>query len=736
MADVEPGDLREVKSFCRICTGLCGTIVTLDRDDRIVATRGDKDDPQTLGFVCSKGSNAPDFHNSADRLLHPLKRMPDGSFQKIALQDALAEIGDKLAEIYERDGPEAIASFRGSGGFFYAVTLNLLTDWLAALGSGKNYSTLTIDQSAKTIVMSRLGYWAAGKHRVQFSDVAFLIGANPLVSITQLDCRNPVKRLKEHKARGMKLIVMDPRHTETARHADLFVQPLPGQDGPIVAAVLRTILEEGWYDKAFCDEHVADLDLLRAAVAPFDAVSVAHRADIPVEQIRQIAEMFARDNKKGIASSGTGPDMGPHSNVTEHLIECLNVVCGRYTREGEEITNAGFLFPTGSLPAQVVRLPRTWDMGPRNRINGYGPVCGEMQTSAMADDILQPGPGQVKFLFNLGGNPATCVPDQRKMVQALRSLELFVSIEPFMTPTAHLSHYILPPRMFYERADLPMHIFEQVLYPRPYTRYTPSLTNPPAGSDVCTEFDVFWHLAKRLGKTIHFHGIPLDMEQMPTEDEMLAIVAHKALAPWDEIKQETLGCFRDPGTVALACDPKTADRFTTMPDDVQEELKALLDDVPTFGAFKSNGRTFGFLMSSRRQRHRFNSIGFKITELQRAMPSNLGYMNPEDMETIGIRDGDWIQIESDTGAIQVVAQSDASVRKAVISVCHGFGGLPDEDTYFDGGVSTNQLISTDRDLQTINGTPRMSGIPVDITLSNGPAEANCRADKRQPVVVA
>jgi anaerobic selenocysteine-containing dehydrogenase len=303
----------------------------------------------------------------------------------------------------------------------------------------------------------------------------------------------------------------------------------------------------------------------------------------------------------------------------------------------------------------------------------------------------------------------------------MRSLELLVSVEPFMTPSAELSHYILPPRMLYERADLPMHIFEQILYPRPYTRYTPQLTEAPAGSDVCNEYDVLWHLARRLGKTIHFHGVPLDMETMPTDDEMLSIVARKALVPWEQIKSEPLGCFADPRTVALPLDPATACKFTTMPDDVLREVDDLLADVSEPGAVQSNGQSFRFLLSSRRQRHRFNSVGFKITELRRAMPHNDGHMNPDDMAELDLSTGDWIDISSDNGAITVLVQEDASVRRGVVSISHGFGGLPDEDDFLADGVSPNLLISTDRHLQTINGTPRMSGVPVNVRRSNGPA---------------
>jgi hypothetical protein len=208
---------------------------------------------------------------------------------------------------------------------------------------------------------------------------------------------------------------------------------------------------------------------------------------------------------------------------------------------------------------------------------------------------------------------------------------------------------------------------------------------------------------------------------------MLAIVARKALLPWETIKAEPLGCFHDPSTVALPRDPATAAQFTTMPDDVRQEVAELLADAPVSGAFRSNGQSFSFLTSSRRQRHRFNSIGFKISKLQRAMPYNCAYLNPVDMEAVGIAEGDWVEITSDHGTITVLAQEDGAMRRGVVSICHGFGGLPDEDDFLVDGVSPNQLISTDRDLQTINGQPRMSGIPVNVRRAKGPARASAVA---------
>src|SRR3546814_6043199 len=165
-------------------------------------------------------------------------------------------------------------------------------------------------------------------------------------------------------------------------------------------------------------------------------------------------------------------------------------------------------------------------------------------------------------MINHGCNPAVTVPDQRKIVEALRSLELLVSIDPFMTPTARLSHYILPPKLSYERADLPIFIFEPYLFPKPYTRYTPALVPPPEEAEVCDVHYVFWSLAKRLGTSLAFMGTPLVMDRQPSADEMPAVVAGGAPLHLDVLRNQPLGTFFDPGPqTALLHDPPTAGHF-------------------------------------------------------------------------------------------------------------------------------------------------------------------------------
>lgn len=707
---VMPLGENERRTFCRICTGHCGLIVTLDDSGKPIAARGDRDDPHSIGYICSKGVTAPQAHSDGARLLHPLKRQPDGSFAPISLARALDEIAERLGAILAEHGPDAIAAFRGTGGFFTTLGLSLLNGWLAALGSHKIYTTLTIDQSAKVVAAYRLGIWPPGRQTFQTSDVAMMIGGNPMVSMAQLDTRNPARRLADAKARGLKLIVIDPRKTETARFADLFIQPLPGNDAAIVAALIRIVLANRWHDMDFCRTHVADLDALRTAVDAFTAERVASHADIPVEQLHACARMFAVEGRRGCASTGTGVDMGPHSNLAEHLVESLNVICGRYIREGEKIPNPGLLMGRGPKPAQVLNLARPWETGVRSHSGDYGLIAGELVTGKLADDISTAGPGQVRFLLNHGGNPASSVPDQRKMVKALRSLDLLVSIDPVMSTTARLSHYILPPLLQFERADLPIYLFESGIFPtHPYTRYTPALSAPPEGSDLCQEWRVLWDLAARLGKQIPHGAGLLDMNNPPSEETLFDQVLGQSPVRLADIKDLPFGYFHPEEQLALAADPATAGRFTTMPADVQGEITALKRDSAS-----PPSSDFKFLLSTRRDRHRMNSIGSTLPGLRKRTPYNAANINPIDLAQLGVSSGDCVEVRSAHGAIAVVADADESVRPGVVSISHGFGPLPGEKSFLDLGASINELTTTDSGLQTINAMPRMTAIPVAV----------------------
>ncbi|HQR04129.1 MAG: molybdopterin-dependent oxidoreductase [Proteobacteria bacterium] len=706
---------REVRSFCRLCMSHCGVVLTVNEADRLVAVRGDRDDTQNLGYACFKGLQAPQTHDSPHRLLHPLKRQPDGSFVRIDLEQALDEVAEKVSAIVARDGAEAVAGYRGSQGVINSAASIMLPAWLRALGSPKFFTSATIDQTAKGIAIGRIGLWPPGRVPFAQADVFMVVGGNPLLSIAGngIDIRNPSKRLRDARARGMKVIVIDPRETETARHADLFLQPRPGEDVAVIGGILKIILDEGWEDKTFCARHASQVEALGAALAFCTPEYVRARADVAPEQLRAAARLFAVECRRGPVSSGTGANMGPHSNLVEHLIECINVVCGRFLREGERIPNPGVLMPRWPRHAQVIPAPRWWDHGYKSRIGDYGLLDGEMMTGILPDEILEPGPGRVRALFNHGGSIASSVPGQRRVVAALKDLELLVSIEPFMTATAQLSHYIFPPRMQYERADLPMFVYENFIYPEPFTRYAEPVAAVPADSELVDDWYVFWSIAERMGTRIEYDGVPLATR--PTTEGLLEIVARRSPASLAEIRSHPLG-MAFPGLEAYALPPQPGHtgRFTLLPDDVAGELRAYAAEPVDHCDILADGSRASHRLIVRRTRDMYNSAGQFVPSIRARHPYNPASLHPDDLAALGVVAGERIEIRGNHGRLIAVAAADDTLRRGVVSISHAFGGLPDDEKTVSAGVNSNLLTSIEAGRQTINAMPRMTAVPVNI----------------------
>ncbi|MET0988191.1 MAG: molybdopterin-dependent oxidoreductase [Steroidobacteraceae bacterium] len=703
---------REVTSVCRICVGNCGVRVTLD-DGRITGIRGDKDHVLSRGYVCIKGINAHLASGSEQRILRPLKRQADGSFAPIALDQALDEIAAQLSAIAAEDGAPSVALFKGTQAYLNVALAPMLTDWMAAIGSPSFFTTMTIDQSAKYVTMQRLGMWAAPRQHFFDADVVLIAGANPLVSLSVMGLIgfNMTKQFRDAKARGLKLIVIDPRMSETAKLADIHLQVRAGEDPALLAGILREILAHDWHDADFCRRHVAQLDALRAAIEPFTLSYVAARAGVPATQITAAARMFAAEARKGCASSGTGSNMVAHSNLAEHLLQCLNVICGRYQQAGEVLRNPGVLSQQAAT-AEVIPPLREWEKGPKGRVRGLGSVFGEMMSATLPEEILTPGHGRIRALLVDGGNPAVAMPDQRKTVAALKALDLLVAIEPFMTATARLAHYILPPRLMYERDDLMMGpSYEPVFMPVPFQQFIPAIVEPPADSEVIEEWRIYWELARRMGKQIVFAGQPLNMQVPPTTQDLFRLLLAQAPMTLDELKASPDGIEADipPVVVQEGRDDPTL-RFQVLPTDVAEELAAVLREQP-----QRVDAAFPFRLISRRMRETLNSFGTQWAAVQLGHSFNPAYLHPSDLTEYGLQPGDKIEICSDHDGICGVVREDDGLRPGTISMTHCWGDLPDSPSRYDRvGSCTARLVSLDRDLETINAMPRMSAIPVKI----------------------
>jgi len=534
-------DVTTHKSFCRFCHASCAIEVDVV-DGRVAKVRGDRDNPMFRGYTCIKGRELPAQHNHPDRLRSSLRRKGD-TFEEISSEQALDEIADKLRAIIDEHGPRAVALYGGTGAFQCATGLNVAKAWMKGLGSPSFYSSVTIDQPAKVIISTQIGMWQGGVQSFESADVVMMIGNNPLVSSFApqgtIPAFSAADKLRTAKRRGLRLICIDPRKTELAKQADLHLQPIPGEDPTLLAGMLRIILTEDLIDHEFCERFVEGLDDLRQAVLPFDLERVSKQVGVPKEEIEAAARMFA-EGPRGIAGTGTGPSMAPHSTLMEHLVACLNVVCGRFNREGDRIINPGVLSPRQEYKAQVTPasvLQKIFRAGDAPRVRGIAAILGEQPTSSIPDEILTEGEGQIRALISIGGNPVVAFPDQLKTLEAFSKLELNVTHDVHMGATARLCDYVVASTLSLERADVPTTI--DPWFEAPYTQYTPAIVEP--GCDVISEWEFVYGLAQRLGTPIKLAGGTLDLEVKPSSDEVLDLLYARSRVPLSEVRMHDGG---------------------------------------------------------------------------------------------------------------------------------------------------------------------------------------------------
>jgi len=542
-----------------------------------------------------------------------------------------------------------------------------------------------------------------------------LFGTNPLVSHLTVGLMgpDPTRRMKQAKASGVKVICVDPRFTETARFADHFLQPLPGHDAAIAAAIINIILEEGWENQEFCRQYVRDEGIadLKSAVSAFPAESVEQWAGLKSGDIRQAAAMFARDHKRGGAFAATGPSMAPFSNLTQHLVETLNVICGRYRQAGDSVPPCP-LSPRNPIRAEVVAPPRSFDRVPPSRIRGVSLLGTERPTATLAEEILTPGEGQIRALIADGGNAANCIPGQNQIVKALKSLDLMVTIDPCMTVTAQLADFVIAPLMMYERCDIPLFYSGVNLYQDSWSQFTRAVLDPPAGSELIENWQFYWEIAKRLNLTIRYaNSVDLDMETAPESEDLLRIRLANSPVSLDELATYPSGkIFEMPNGTVAPGRPEANARFDVMPAEIMKRCGELRDhEVAGYG---SKNDAFPYLLASRRLRHAFNSTCTNLSGTLRRTPYNPLAMNPGDMSREGLRDGESVRVMSRHGEVETKVQADATLRPGVVTLPHGWGALPGSA---DGpGCSVNALIDCAVDYEPDNAMPRMSALPVRV----------------------
>ncbi len=715
---------KTVKTYCRFCHAYCPMEATVE-DNRLIALVPDTSNEIYGGYTCVKGRQMIDQIDHPTRLQQSQKKQPDGSFSAIGTEAAMDEIAVQLQTLLDTYGPRSIASYNGTYSYQNSAAHDVARAFHSAIDSPSYYTSVTIDQPAKVAIgPTRMGWWNGGSHMWNDSDVAMIIGNNTLVSHFSIPggipAFSPHNALRDGKKRGIKVICIDPRVTEVASRADLHLQVRPGQDAAILAAIIAVILAEELHDKDFCFDNVDGLDELTAQTRRFTPEAVSAAAGIPANQIIEAARMFAA-GPRGTAVTGTGPEMGPHPNLLQHLVQALNAICGRHYREGERLPNPGVLTPTGPRNAEATGPQPQWlTDGVKSRVSEdicetvvlspYGPLK-EMPTTVISDEMLLEGEGQIKALICVGGNPLLAWPDQEKTHAALAGLELLVCIDIKMAATAEMADYVLAPKMCLEREDVTL--LTDIWHDKPYSQYTKAVVE--ADGDKIEEWEFFWAMGKRMGLNMSMANGPINMQEKPKKFDLLATITHGSRVPLQEIYNTDGGKIFDiPDVILGAPDPTTRGRLQLFPPGLEQELDASHTDMKS-----SSTKQYPLLLISRRMKNTYNSTGPELSLLKSKGTTNPAFVHPQELAALNVFDGDIVEVHSRHGAIPAVVTASDDIRPGVISMSHCWGGSPDPTANADHrvreiGSNTNRLIDNLENAERYSGMCRQSSIPVAI----------------------
>jgi formate dehydrogenase len=453
-----------------VCEAYCGLIATVE-GGRVTELRPDPEHVLSKGYACTKGLAFHHVTHDPDRVLHPMKRR-DGGWQRIGWDDAIGEVGARLTAIRERHGPHAIGFYTGNPTVFSYSTRLFAAALAGAVGTRNTYSAGTQDNAADFLA-SKFLYGAYLLQPIPDLDRTghlFLVGVNPVVSNgTLVHAVNIRKRLRAILARGGKIVVVDPRRTETARLASEHHFVRPDSDVFLLMAMLHVIVRDGLEDADFLAAHTADAGALRRVVEPFTPELAERMTGIDAATVTRLARELAAAERGCVYGRAV---CGTFGTLTSWAADVLNIVTGNLDAPG------GTLFADGLLDMVAISAGIGMDRYAhvRSRV-GDQPVCrGDLPSNVLVDEIMTPGAEQIRALVVTAGNPVLSIPRGDELARAMRTLECSVAIDFYLNETAAAADYFLPATTFLEREDLPL--AHQNLMLEPYVQWTEPVIAP------------------------------------------------------------------------------------------------------------------------------------------------------------------------------------------------------------------------------------------------------------------
>ncbi|MFD3594111.1 molybdopterin oxidoreductase family protein [Nocardia sp. NPDC058640] len=717
--------MRSLLRTCPLCEAVCGLTVTLDDADRVVSVRGDRDDPFSKGFLCPKGASFGKLDDDPDLVSTPLIRDGDG-FREASWDEAFELIAAAFADIPS----SSTALYLGNPNVHTVAGTLYLPALIRAMSTRHLYSASTADQMPKQVAAGLMfgDPLTVPVPDLDRTDFLLMLGANPLESNGSL-CTAPdfPGRLKALKARGGKLVVVDPRATRTAAIADqhLFIQP--GSDAYLLFGIVHTLFDEGLTDVRV---EVAGLDELRAAAADFAPEAVAARTGIAADTMRTLArELAAAPSAAVYARIGTCT--AEFGTLTQWLVDVVNTLTGNLDSPG------GAMFANAA--AGGVARSRPFRLGRWvSRVRELPEAMGELPVATLADEIETPGEGQIRALVTVAGNPALSAPSGARLDKGLAGLEFMVSVDRYVNETTRHANVILPPPRSVQSPHFDFALLQFAV--RNYARYSPPLValgdrpseaaviarlaaavsgQPHAGTGEASPISVIDELV--IAGTLHKAGISERRDELTgadtTEQRLDLMLELGPYGAWNDGSLSLKTLMDNPHGVDLgALQPRLPGVLRTASKRVELAPPQLLADVTRLRDGLASTAP-AMVLIGRRQLRSNNSWMHNVEGLVGGSNRCTLLVHPDDATRLGL--GEQARITSAAGSLTVPIELTPTIMPGVVSLPHGWGhaaSTTQSVASAHAGVNAN-VLTDDSVVDAVSGTAVFNGVPVTV----GPA---------------
>jgi anaerobic selenocysteine-containing dehydrogenase len=723
---------------CPLCEAMCGLEVHVE-GDRVALIRPDRDDVWSKGYICPKGTTLGHLYEDPDRVRVPMIRRGD-DWQEVTWSEAFGRCEELLHGVLERHGRPAVTAYIGN-----PTAHNFSLGRYVGLFSGLAqlpmiYSAGTVDQWPKNL-SSILMYghmWWIPTADIQRTDYWVVMGANPQASQgSLLACADVLGEIDRIRARGGKVVVIDPRRTGTAEKADEWVPIVPGTDAAFLLAIVNVLFADRLVDLGDLADLVDGVDAVRGLAAEFTPESVEATCRVPAATIRRLAHEITAAPTAAVYGR-IGLCNQEFGTLASWLIDVVNILTGNFDRPGGLMFGNPLSWGLVSLPlpdfADGVKLGR-W----MSRVREAPEVLGQVPVSCLAEEISTPGEGQIRALVTIAGNPVISAPDAGRLDAALGELECMISVDNYLNETSRHAHVLLPGLAALEQPHFDDLI--PMFQVRSTGNFSPAIFPPAAGRPE------EWEILTRLGALIAGMGND-DIDVGALDDGYFAALCTakdidaEAVMPLYDHKgpmrlldlQIRTGRFGDrygenPGGLTLQSFedaphgidlgplvPRLRELLNTPSGKVELAPEYITADVPRLRARVAR-ETTGLLLVSRRHLRSNNSWMHNVKVLVRGKDRCTLLIHPDDASEAGVTDGGLARITSEADSIEVPVEVSDEMMPGVVSLPHGWGhDKPDTRLSVareHAGVNNN-LLAPGHLVDMISGNAAVNGIPVEV----------------------